>query len=893
MNRILFEPNIPKKYLFFLLVLITFLALAPVVQALPIHPGAYVTQTDLDNLRNHIASGLDPWASGYDAMMNTGPDYNYQPSVSSTITDSYAIQNQGHAAWHLAVKWAASGDMRYATACQRVIDAWVNTVTDMTQTTTLRTGIGGCQMAQAAEIMAWGFNGASGWPAANIAAAKAWFKAVPYKVISGGVGMRSGNWGTSAMTGCMAMAIFCDDQGMFDYAVNAYKNGFTDTGDGFAGVTQYIDATGENAEMGRDQGHSQGGIGHLLEVARMAWNQGVNLVTYNNTDWGMVDVFGNSYGVRGSNRLFLGHEYSAKYNLGFTVPYHPFLFGSNQIYYADGISGRGSLSGTPIWEMATRLFTDAGLTPVFSKQAINEPGYAPEGTGGDHCGFGTLLYRTGTGTIRPVVDSQSLYITYNGSWSTWNTSVDYQGSEVTSNTAGNYAQWTFTGTQVQWITRKASNMGQADVYIDGVLIATVDNYSAAEQAQAIAFSQTGLPNASHTIKIVVKRAKSAAASDYKIAIDAFKTDPAPPSIPDRPTGLTADTPDVAPYVQVILNWTPSSGATGYNIKRATLSAGPYVMLASLTGTTYTDTSSSLSAGVSYYYVVSAVNSVGETINSVEATACPGMIDDASSTIIYNAMNVQKINGDFNTTEHYSGTAGSYAQWSFTGTNVQWYTRLKGDGGRADVYIDGILKASNVDTYSSLPVASFQKAVYSITGLSNGPHTIKVVVNGSKNASSKNYWVVVDAFGVNSIHTTYLSDLTPTSSTNGWGPIEKDTSNGESAAGDGHTIRLNGVTYTKGLGVHANSEVDYALNGVYSSFKSDIGVDDEVSKGSVVFQVWADGAKLYDSGVMTSSSPTQSINLNISGKNQLQLIVTDAGDGNGWDHSDWAGAQLLP
>ena len=46
---------------------------------------------------------------------------------------------------------------------------------------------------------------------------------------------------------------------------------------------------------------------------------------------------------------------------------------------------------------------------------------------------------------------------------------------------------------------------------------------------------------------------------------------------------------------------------------------------------------------------------------------------------------------------------------------------------------------------------------------------------------------------------YVSDLTPTQATNGWGPVELDTSNGEQPAGDGNPITLNGVVYTKGLG----------------------------------------------------------------------------------------------
>ena len=52
-------------------------------------------------------------------------------------------------------------------------------------------------------------------------------------------------------------------------------------------------------------------------------------------------------------------------------------------------------------------------------------------------------------------------------------------------------------------------------------------------------------------------------------------------------------------------------------------------------------------------------------------------------------------------------------------------------------------------------------------------------------------------------------------TNGWGPVEKDRSNGEAGASDGEPITLNGVTYAKGLGAHAASDVRYALNGACS------------------------------------------------------------------------------
>jgi glucose/arabinose dehydrogenase len=142
-------------------------------------------------------------------------------------------------------------------------------------------------------------------------------------------------------------------------------------------------------------------------------------------------------------------------------------------------------------------------------------------------------------------------------------------------------------------------------------------------------------------------------------------------------------------------------------------------------------------------------------------------------------------------------------------------------------------------------------------------------------------------------TSHLSDLTWTSMTNGWGPVEKDTSNGASGTGDGRTITLNGTTYAKGLGAHAVSDVRYSLGESCSRFRADVGVDDEVTstRASVVFQVYADGTKLYDSGVMGATTATKSIDVSLSGKSQLQLVVSDGGDGIDSDHGDWAAARI--
>jgi Alginate lyase len=342
-----------------------------------IHPGGILTQSEMNRIRTNVAAGQEPWASAWTALKNSDAGPTYQPTVTATVTDAYALQNQGHAAYVLAIKWVASGDIAYATASKRILDAWVDTVTSLMATTTLRTGVGANQFANAAEIMAYGFNGTAGWPPAQIAKAKSWFGDVVWPVIGQADAQRSSNWGTSAMAGCMATAIFTDDRAKLDYTVNAYKNGFTDALDGCSGVTQYIcEASGQPAEAGRDQGHAQGGVGHLVEVALMAWNQGINLVTF------------------ADNRLVAGMEYLAKYNLGGDVPYDPNFPDPCSVYLnwaTISATGRGSFS--PIYEMANKLFDLAAVSHAFTTQVVNSPGYQPEATNSDHPGSGTLIER--------------------------------------------------------------------------------------------------------------------------------------------------------------------------------------------------------------------------------------------------------------------------------------------------------------------------------------------------------------------------------------------------------------------------------------------------------------------------------------------------------------------
>ncbi|MFF4029787.1 NPCBM/NEW2 domain-containing protein [Streptomyces sviceus] len=141
-------------------------------------------------------------------------------------------------------------------------------------------------------------------------------------------------------------------------------------------------------------------------------------------------------------------------------------------------------------------------------------------------------------------------------------------------------------------------------------------------------------------------------------------------------------------------------------------------------------------------------------------------------------------------------------------------------------------------------------------------------------------------------TSGLGDLPWLSAANGYGPVERNTSNGEAAAGDGHPITIGGVVYAKGLGVHAESSVEYYTGAACETVTAQVGVDDEKgANGTVAFEVWADGTKVASTGVLTNAIPAQPLTADVTGARLVRLVVTDGGDGIDSDHADWGDAQL--
>jgi autotransporter-associated beta strand protein len=149
--------------------------------------------------------------------------------------------------------------------------------------------------------------------------------------------------------------------------------------------------------------------------------------------------------------------------------------------------------------------------------------------------------------------------------------------------------------------------------------------------------------------------------------------PAPPAA--APGSLTGN---FSQTTNIVLNWSPVSGAVGYIIRRRTSPSGPFTFLMSVTETTYTDIGLDVTLG--YYYQVAAVNAAGVSPNATVVVTAPPSAPTSLSAVPGNALVTLSWPAVANATGYFlsRGTSsgnettivvGNYAGTSYTNTGL--------------------------------------------------------------------------------------------------------------------------------------------------------------------------------------------------------------------------------
>lgn len=300
-----------------------------------VHPGGLHSAEDLLRAKAKVANGESPWIDGWNKLLennhfqapasvtivadeNNLPNTTVAPNPTVKIIrgggtiweeehDNYNnAANQAHAAYHYALAWKITGDVKYAQASINILNAWAATCKSINgdSNMSLAAGLYGYQFANAGELM----RDYSNWESDKFKAYQQWMVDVFYVANHDFIVRHHGapvlnywaNWGLANLASMLSIGILSDRRDIYNEAVDYLLNG---DGNGCLkrAIVHVFD--GDNAglaqiqESGRDQGHSTLVIGLLGIIAQMTYNQGDDFFGYNN------------------NVILKASEYVAKYNV--------------------------------------------------------------------------------------------------------------------------------------------------------------------------------------------------------------------------------------------------------------------------------------------------------------------------------------------------------------------------------------------------------------------------------------------------------------------------------------------------------------------------------------------------------------------------------------------------
>lgn len=109
--------------------------------------------------------------------------------------------------------------------------------------------------------------------------------------------------------------------------------------------------------------------------------------------------------------------------------------------------------------------------------------------------------------------------------------------------------------------------------------------------------------------------------------------------------------------------------------------------------------------------------------------------------------------------------------------------------------------------------------------------------------------------------------------------------------DGEDIQLDSFVYKKGICMQTNSQIEFTLGKSYNEFNTVMGIGDKDFSygGKLIFEVWADGEKIYETRPLATGEH-EGAKLPIKKVKTLILKVKATTD-EGTDFAVWANAHL--
>jgi fibronectin type 3 domain-containing protein len=226
-------------------------------------------------------------------------------------------------------------------------------------------------------------------------------------------------------------------------------------------------------------------------------------------------------------------------------------------------------------------------------------------------------------------------------------------------------------------------------------------YTKLSSPTATSYVDTGLTNGTKYF-YVVSAVNSSGESANSSEVSATPTTPA--SVPAAPANLQA----TAGNAQVSLTWSASTGATSYDVRRSATSGGPYSQIGTSSTNSYTD--SGLTNGRTYYYVVCAVNSVGQSANSAQATATPAAPANPDVTITIDPANTHLISPYIYGINFYAGIAGAPPNLTLDRAGGDRWTAYNWETNASNAGSDYLYENDNYLSSSTVPAEAVRSFI---------------------------------------------------------------------------------------------------------------------------------------------------------------------------------------